>query len=116
MAARFPLFKGATRVPTVAGVPLVPAVVLVIAAASSAVMLGVGWLVLLLPGWLLVSQVTRADDRAFRILWLWAQTKLANRLRLAGRGGLDDPWDASTYATSEGRFRSWEGTESRWAG
>jgi type IV secretion system protein VirB3 len=116
MAARFPLFKGATRVPTVAGVPLIPAVVLVITVASATVTLGFGWLALLVPGWLLMAQVTRADDRAFRILWLWAQTKLANRLRLAARCGVDDLWGASAYATSDHRFRSWEGRGSRWAG
>ena len=73
MAARFPLFKGATRVPTVAGVPLIPAVVLVITVASATVLLGFGWLALLVPGWLLMAQVTRTDDRAFRILWLWGR-------------------------------------------
>src|SRR5689334_7781748 len=113
MTARFPLFKGATRVPTVAGVPLVPAVVMVITVASATVMLGIGWLALLVPGWLLMAQVTRADDRAFRILWLWAQTKLANRARLAL---VHDLWGASTYAASDRRFRSWEGRSSRWAG
>jgi type IV secretion system protein VirB3 len=116
MSARFPLFKGATRVPTVAGVPLVPAVVLVVSVASATVMLGVGWLALLVPGWLLMAQVTRTDDRAFRILWLWARTKLANRARLTASFRFHDLWGASTYATSERRLRSWEGRGSRWAG
>ncbi|BDG08637.1 type IV secretion system protein VirB3 [Anaeromyxobacter paludicola] len=116
MTARFPLFKGATRVPTVAGVPLVPAVILVVTVASATVLLGVGWLALLIPGWLLMAQVTRTDDRAFRILWLCALTKLRNRLRLLMGAGLRDPWGASTYALTEGGLRSWQGKESRWAG
>ena len=116
MAARFPLFKGATRVPTVAGVPLIPAVVLVITVASATVLFGVGWLALLVPGWLLMAQVTRTDDRAFRILWLWAQTKLANRIRAALHGDLAGLWGASSYGAADRRFRSWEGKESRWAG
>ncbi len=116
MAARFPLFKGATRVPTVAGVPLIPAVVLVITVASATVMLGFAWLALLVPGWLLMAQVTRTDDRAFRILWLWARTRLANRLRQATRGLGGDLWGASSYAPSDGRFRSFEGRDCRWAG
>ena len=116
MAARFPLFKGATRVPTVAGVPLIPAVVLVITVASATVLFGFGWLALLGPGWLLMAQVTRTDDRAFRILWLWTQTKVANRVRLAGRCSVHDLWGASAYATSERRSRSCEGRSSRWAG
>ncbi len=116
MAARFPLFKGATRVPTIAGVPLIPAVVLVITVASATMLLGFGWLALLVPGWLLMAQVTRTDDRAFRILWLWTQTKVANRVRLAARCGIHDLWGASAYATSERRSRSCEGRSSRWAG
>jgi len=116
MATRFPLFKGATRVPTVAGVPLIPAVVLVITAASATVLFGIGWLALLVPGWLLMAQVTRTDDRAFRILWLWMQTKLANRLRQLAGGGARDRWGASTYALDHSSVRSWEGKDSRWAG
>ncbi len=116
MESRFPLFKGATRVPTVAGVPFVPAIGLVIVAASAAALFGVWWLALLVPGWLLMSQVTRSDDRAFRILWLWVQTKLANRLRMLSLGGRDDFWGASTYAVSDGRRRSWEGEGGSWGG
>jgi type IV secretion system protein VirB3 len=97
-------------------VPLIPAVVLVITVASATVMLGIGWLALLVPGWLLMAQVTRTDDRAFRILWLWAQTKLANRLRFGMHSGAHDLWGASAYAISDRRFRSWEGRGSRWAG
>lgn len=116
MAARFPLFKGATRVPTVAGVPLVPAVTLVITVASATVMLGFSWIALLAPAWVLMAQVTRTDDRAFRILSLWMRTKVANRLRLAARCGVRELWGASAYATSDRRSRSWEGRSSRWAG
>src|SRR5918912_4284445 len=116
MPPRFPLFKGATRVPTIAGVPLIPAVALVIAVASATVMLGVGWLALLVPGWLLMAQVTRTDDRAFRILWLWAQTKFVNRLRVLLRCGLEDLWGASSCALTDRRYRSWQGKESRWVG
>ncbi len=116
MAARFPLFKGATRVPTVAGVPLIPAVVLVITVASATVMLGFAWLALLVPGWLLMAQVTRTDDRAVRILWLWGRTRLANRLRQATAAGGGDLWGASSYAPSERRYRSFEGRDCRWAG
>jgi type IV secretion system protein VirB3 len=80
------------------------------------VSLGFGWLALLVPGWLLMAQVTRTDDRAFRILWLWGQTKLANRARLTARFAFHDLWGASTYATLDRRVRSWEGRWSRWAG
>ena len=114
MTARFPLFKGATRVPTVAGVPLVPLVALVVAVTSAAVVLGIWWLALLAPGWLLMAQVTKTDDRAFRILWLWTQTKLANRVRMVAFRGRDEFWGASTYAPSDAR-RSWEREGGRWS-
>ena len=116
MAARFPLFKGATRVPTVAGVPLVPLVVLVVGVASAGVIFGVWWLALLVPGWLLMAQVTRSDDRAFRALWLWMQTRLLNRLRLLWFAGRDEFWGASTYSLTDGRARSWEREDGRWGG
>ncbi len=114
MAARFPLFKGATRVATVAGVPLIPLVVLVVAVASTAVLVSVWWLALLVPGWLLMAQITKADDRAFRVLWLWMRTKGANRLRLVRAGASGEFWGASTYSLTDGRARTWDG-ESRWA-
>ena len=75
MGAHFPLFKGATRVATVGGVPLIPLVTLVVSVASVGVLFGIVWLSLLVPGWLLMAQVTKSDDRAFRILWLWMQTR-----------------------------------------
>jgi len=114
MTARFPLFKGATRVATYARVPLIPLVVLVVGVASAGMVFGVGWLALLVPGWLLMAQVTRTDDRAFRILWLWLQTRLLNRLRTTVRAG-GDFWGASSYSPSDGRSRSFEG-EGRWGG
>ena len=102
--------------PTVAGVPLIPAVTLVIAVASATVMLGVGWLALLVPGWLLMAQVTRTDDRAFRILWLWLQTKLANRVRMVRLAGGNEFWGASTYSLTQGRTVSREREGGRWGG
>jgi type IV secretion system protein VirB3 len=115
VAARFPLFKGATRVATVGGVPLIPLVVLVVGVASVGVLFGVYWLALLLPGWLLMAQVTRSDDRAFRILWLWMQTRLASRLRTLWWSG-GEFWGASTYSLTDGRVRSWEGQGTPWRG
>ena len=112
----FPLYKGATRAAVVLGVPVLPLVALFTGVAVLTLFLGLWFWGLLLPGWLLMAQVTRTDDRAFRILGLWAQTKLANRLRLVARLGIRDLWGASAYATSERRFRSWEGRDSRWAG
>ncbi len=63
-----------------------------------------------------MAQVTRSDDRAFRILWLRIQTKLANRVRMLSLGERDDPWGASTYAVSGGLHRSWEREGGSWGG
>ena len=114
MPARFPLFKGPTRVATFARVPLIPLVMLVIGVASAGMVFGVWWFALLVPGWLIMAQVTRTDDRAFRILWLWMQTRLANRVRTAALAGRGEFWGASSYSPSDGRFRSWESEGGRW--
>ena len=116
MSASFPLFKGATRVATVAGVPLIPVVVLVVGVASLGMVLGVWWFALLVPGWLLMAQVTRTDDRAFRILGLWMTTRLANRARMMAFTGRSEFWGASSYAPSDDRARRWEVEDGRWGG
>jgi type IV secretion system protein VirB3 len=121
MAARFPLYKGATRMATILGVPMVPLVVMVGGVVFGIVLpFGVWWVGLLLPCWSLMALVTRTDDRAFRMLWLWMQTKLANRLwagrglaglALFGVGRVGDFWGASTYSLGDGRYRAWEGED-----
>ena len=109
---RFPLFKGATRVPTRFGVPVVPLMGMGIAVVCIGILFGPWWYGLALPGWALMAQITRADDRAFRVVWLWAQTKLVNRL-YAPPGDL---WGASSYSLTDGRRRAWESKELRWGG
>jgi len=112
----FPLYKGATRAAVVLGVPLLPLVLTAVGVAVLALSAGPAWWGLLLPAWLLLAQVTRADDRAFRILGLWARTRLANRLRLLLRAGRGEFWGASSYALSDGRRRAWEAEDLRWGG
>jgi len=112
----FPLYKGATRAAVVLGVPLLPLVAMVVGVAVLALSAGPAWWGLLLPAWLLMAQVTRSDDRAFRILGLWARTRLANRLRLMARAGRDEFWGASSYALFDGRRRAWEAEDLRWGG
>ncbi len=109
---RYPLYKGATRVATVWGVPFAPLVGLVMGVGVATMVGGLFWLGLLIPGWLLMKRVTKADDRAFRIAWLWAQTKLVNRV-LALRAGAASFWGASTYSLSEAAPNRWKG-DRRW--
>jgi len=110
MAGRYPLYKGATRIATMWGVPFIPLVAMVLAIAVVVMFFGFYWLALFVPAWLLMAQVTRTDDRAFRILGLWLETKVRNQLRLARVGG-GHFWCASSYALHEAR-----GDGTRWGG
>lgn len=112
----FPLYKGATRVAVYAGVPLIPLVAMAMGVAVLSLLLSLWWWGLVIPGWILMAQVTRADDRAFRILWLWGRTKLANRLRLLVGAGRGEFWGASSYALGDRSRRSWEVEDYRWGG
>lgn len=111
----FPLYKGATRAAVYWGVPLVPLVGMFLGVAVLALLLGLWWWGLLVPGWVFMSQVSRADDRAFRILGLWCRTRLRNRLRLLLRAGRGEFWGASSYALGSGS-RAWEAEDHRWGG
>ncbi len=93
----FPLFKGATRVATFWGVPMMPLMVMFIVVAVGALTLSI-WLWILAPVfWFIMSQITKNDDKAFRIWWLWIDTKLRNRNK-----GF---WGASTYSPTNYRKR-----------
>jgi type IV secretion system protein VirB3 len=93
----FPLFKGATRVPTVAGVPMIPLFFMVIVVAALAMLISMWWWGLVLPAWGVMAQITRHDDKAFRIWGLWFDTKFRNRNK-----GF---WGASSYSTAVYRKR-----------
>lgn len=56
------------------------------------------WLWILAPVfWFIMAQITKYDDKAFRIWWLWIDTKLRNRNK-----GF---WGASTYSPTNYRKR-----------
>lgn len=94
----FPLFKGATRVPTIAGVPMVPLIVMLCLVAAMAMLLSLWWWFIAIPLWFVMAQITRNDDRAFRIWYLWFDTKWRN--------GNKSFWGASTYSKSDYRKRN----------
>jgi len=89
-AERFPFFKGATRVPTVAGgIPTRPFVGLIMVAATLGMVTLYAWA--LVPAlYPVMAMVTRQDDRAFRIIELWLRTRVVNHHKRFWRG--------STYA------------------
>lgn len=94
----FPLFKGATRVPIVVGVPMMPLLWMLIAVAILAMTLTLWCWFLALPLWFVMAQITKNDDRAFRIWALWIDTKWRN--------GHKAFWGASTYSKCDYRAKN----------
>ncbi|MBB5074253.1 type IV secretion system protein VirB3 [Bartonella callosciuri] len=93
----FPLFKGATRVPTVWGVPMMPLIVMVVSVAVFAMTINIFLWFIALPMWFIMAQIAKNDDKAFRIWWLWIDTKFRNRNKSF--------WGASSYSPSNYRKR-----------
>lgn len=94
----WPLFKGATRAAVVWGVPLVPLLGMLMGVATLALAAGLLWWGLAPVLWAAMAQITRHDDRAFRIWRLAAGTVLRNRNRAF--------WGASSYSPVS--YRRWE--------
>jgi len=92
----FPLFKGATRIPTVAGVPLIPLMLMIVVVASLAMLFSLWYWALALPSWFIMAQITKNDDRAFRIWGLWFETKCRNSFSSSF-------WNASSYSKADYR-------------
>ena len=93
----FPLFKGCTRIPTVLGVPMVPGIFMMIVVACLAMTISLWCWALAVPGWLCMAQITKKDDKAFRVIGLWLQTKFRNRNKAF--------WGASSYGRAKYRKR-----------
>lgn len=91
----YPLFKGATRKATFLGVPTTPllAVVILVGVLAITISLAV-WLIMPVIIFIM-AQITRHDDKAFRIWWLWFETKGRNRNKVF--------WGASSYTPSDYR-------------
>ncbi|PIT70415.1 type IV secretion system protein VirB3 [Bartonella tribocorum] len=88
----FPLFKGATRVPTMWGVPMMPLIIMIMGVAVIAMTINIFLWVIAPPLCFIMAQITKNDDKAFRIWWLWIDTKFRNRNK-----GF---WGASSYSPS----------------
>lgn len=93
----FPLFKGATRSPTIGGVPIIPLLIMCITIASCAMLFSLKLWLLIIPAWFIMRQITLNDDKAFRIWWLWLDTKGKNSNKF---------WGASTYSKNDFRLQS----------
>ncbi|MEX3556191.1 MAG: VirB3 family type IV secretion system protein [Burkholderia gladioli] len=80
MAAKFPLFKGATRVPTFLLIPRNMFIVILMFSTCLFMVIHFYAMVAFALAWLITWAVTKYDDRMFRILWLWVITKVKNSL------------------------------------
>lgn len=90
----YPLFKGATRLPTILGVPMIPLLFMSIFVAIFALTLNIFWWALWPIFCLVMAQITKKDDKAFRVWGLWIDTKMLNGLF----SGSKKFWGASTYS------------------
>lgn len=98
MALQFdeaPLFKGATRLATVAGVPRTA--LLITFMVWGALFMGIHlWAVAgFALTWFIEFCITKHDDRMFRVIGLTAKTKIRNAIE----SPFKKQWGGSTYAT-----------------
>jgi type IV secretory pathway VirB3-like protein len=101
---RDPVFKGCTRPPMLAGVPLMPFIVTVALSFIPAMWIlpfspvaGVAWMGSLIPVVVVMRQISRSDDQ--RLAQMLARLTLHLRQRNAGS------WRAHSYAAT--RTRKW---------
>jgi type IV secretion system protein VirB3 len=80
MAAKFPLFKGATRVPTFLLIPRNMFIVIMMVSVCLFMVIHFYAMGIFALCWLITWAVTKYDDRMFRVLWLWLITKVKNNL------------------------------------
>lgn len=79
------------RIPTKAGVPMVPLLGMLMVVAIISMFAGLAWAALAMPAWAVMAFITRDDPWRFRIVGLWLQTTARNLPRLRH-------WGASRYA------------------
>jgi type IV secretion system protein VirB4 len=86
----FPLFKGATRLPLVLGVPIEPLIVMLMMVGSLAILIKIWLGLLVFPLWGLMWMITKKDERAFRQMGLFMKTTVKNKHKSF--------WKASSYS------------------
>lgn len=94
MAKKFPLFKGATRVPTWFFVPRNVFIVTFMFAGSLFMVIHLWALLIFAFLWLIEWGITKNDERMFRIIWLCSKTKARNMLE----SSFTKFWGGSSYS------------------
>lgn len=87
---QFTLFKGCTRVATWAGVPIAPLFIMFGIVAVVSMWISLWCYLLLLPAYVIMRAIAISDDKAFRIVGLYIETKLRN--------GNKKVWGSSSYS------------------
>ena len=94
------VFRGASRSPTLLGIPTIVCFGTFMAVAMTAMLFGLAMWLSLIVIYPILLGITSRDENAFRILWLEAKTRLINRNKAF--------WLGSSYApTSYSRRRPW---------
>lgn len=86
----YPLFKGITRVPLFLGVPVTPLILMIVCVALIAMWISLWCYLLILPSYIVMRFITMADDKAFRIVGLYIETKFRNANKRV--------WRSSSYS------------------
>lgn len=86
----YPVYKALTRSPTIFGVPMMPLIAMTMVVAIIALSLSIFWWALWPVLCFVMAQITKYDDKAFRIISLWIDTKVLN--------GNKTFWGASSYS------------------
>lgn len=86
----YPLYKALVRAPTVFGVPMMPLIFMSMGVAICALLINIFLWLLWIPLCFIMAQITKYDDKAFRIMGLWIDSKLLNKNKKF--------WGASSYS------------------
>ena len=90
---RYPLFKGAARLPRVAGIPRKPAIFILVVSMTSFLIVHAWAILVLIFLWVPAAALTKYDDRMFRIITLWFKTKFVNSYESPFKD-----WGGSSYS------------------
>lgn len=93
-SGKFPLFKGATRLPTWAGVPRTVILATFIFCATLFMTIHLWAIGLFVFLWFIEFCISKHDDRMFRVLWLTFTTKVLNMIN----SPFTKRWNGSSYS------------------
>lgn len=94
MAKKFPLFKGATRLPTFVFVPRDIFILTAMFSGALFMLIHLYAVLVFAVLWITEWAITKHDDRMFRIISLWIKTKVRNSIE----SRFTRLWGGSSYS------------------